>query len=270
MSARGVLLIGIVLAIFSSVSCCDLNNTTSITLCVTKFMEDGRDAVKSEIEPWHMKTVEGTVSGSELKWRVENPVMMGLGNFIYKDLRVFVDPDGPGQGIGEFGRPKGSGDISVTVDITWPSLIVRATGKFRLCRKFRMGIRCHWLTSSLTFSVVNPIAAYAILLQRKTGNYELKGEFFDRSGPGLQNVSVRIDFNGLNEKIATALKLPLETVRNELSTNYWNKGRSDSGKNGRVRTVAFKFLDHIRKITTSYLPSQLDSRLPIEPLAEPA
>ena len=234
MSARGVLLIGIILATLSSGTCCDLGNITSLKLCVKESLESGSEELKPKVDPLSLQDFAGTANGSDPKWRVENASLMGLGDYSFENLTTEVT---------------NRRDVTIRFNLTWSSVTLRA-GKFRCCVKNLQQTLCFWLTGQLTISMESPAGWVEIILAvwQNKAIYQF-GTF---SINNLNTVS-SVDFKDWIENIDRCLGLPSDIFKTEISTNYENSETA--------QMVTNQLLSQLQVIADDFLPSRLGRSL---------
>ena len=243
MLLRHVLLTGILLAILSPGTCCELNDTASIRRCVKELLEAGRDSMKSELDPLSLKTTRGVVTlESELEeWVITNPTVTGLGNYIFEGLDVDLE---------------NSSAIRVKSDLTWPSLTLRAQGSYHFCNKTTTpsgGFRrsCVEPGGEVAIRVKKPAGRATILLEPSLQNSRVQIEPTSQIGVNFLKVSVNIALSEGNKRLDIRFESPSAIYRNEL-LNYWT--------NTVETLIADKILSQLRKVTNTYLPERLASR----------
>ena len=208
MSARGVFLFGIVLAIFSFCSCCDPGNATSFKLCVEEVLMGNRSELESQLEPL---TLPNATGNGTLRWIVTNVTVSGLGNFSIQGVDVDVE---------------NQNGVKIKFAVFWQPITLRANAKFLYCIRGRRIRQCYWLTGYLTISVMRPLGSEDISLDLSTSSNCTNQQQLKFSRTALfdfRNVSVGIQLVNWNRALAERIGFPYTTFENEMSTNYWNK-----------------------------------------------
>ena len=238
MSARGALLICVMLANFYSSTCCELGNITSLRLCVRENLEASRDKLREQVDPKSLQNVSGTTG--KLKWEVQNPILTGIGNYSFENLDVDVE---------------NRGAIRIKFNLTWSSITIRAIGETWSCGNLSWWKFCSWVTSNLTISMTSPVGSGEILLELPLNGDQVQATHkFSRIVIfRLITVnSVDICFDIWGKILDRLLGFPSKTFKTELSTNYWS---NETG------ITVVKLLSQLTEIADSYLPSRLSGSL---------
>ena len=236
MSARGVLLIGIVLAAFSFVSCCNVNFQWWIKLCVWEFLESGRKVQKPQIDPL---SLQATTGHGELEyWEVQNPTVRGLRTYLHEQMVVNVEK---------------RRNFKVDFVPKWPSITLHAGVEYVFCKSINntFSASCVQLAGNVKISVINPQGKVAIRVERQESNG--REVVKPRSRIDVNFFSVIVDFS-VDEKSQNMTKhfgSPSVELRNEL-TRYW--------RNTAVPVIADRIRSQLGNVTNTYLVQGLRSR----------
>ena len=232
MSSRGELLLGVILATFSSGLCCDLGNTTSMAGCVRNELESGRELLKSQVEPMSLPNATGT--GALKEWRVENATVRGLGNYSIKQVKVGLED---------------TMSLRIKFNLTWSPITLSAVGRFQFCNT-----TCNWLNGSLSIPMENLTGFADVLLELSVkGGRVLVQHRSTTIGLNAPTIRINIALNLLNRNIDAILGLPSRMFKKELSASYW--------KNKTWLVFADNTLTHLNDITKMHLPAQLGKSL---------
>ena len=244
------------LAILSAGACCDIDNSTSLGLCVGEILEAGRGEMKPQVDPQSLPDVNGTVQDvnrtvldvngtvqtvnrtGKREWRVKNASLIGLGNYSFENLRA------------EVGNGK---NITIRFNITWSSVTVRALAEFRSCRTSPSRSFCTSLVGNLSISMNSRVGSGKIVLDVSWNDGKAQTRYRSsefRTYPFTVN-SVDISFNNVNGTIGGSAS---KTFKTELPTNYW--------KRQTMNMVVFTFTSELIKIADEYLTSRLNMMLP--------
>ena len=236
MSARGVLLIGLVLPIWSSVSCCDVNDRASITLCVTKFLEDGRDQEKPRIGSMFLQTTRG--HGELEHWEVQNPTVKGLGAYLFEGLVVNVEKRRA---------------ITVGFVPKWPSITLHAGVEYVFCKRLNntFSSSCVQPVGSVTIFAINPNCNVTVRVERLVTNGYVVVNPRSHIDVNFFSINVNLAMDEYNQNIDKGFGSPSVKFRNEL-TSYW---RNTAGP-----AIAKKIRSQLNKVIYSYVAQGLSRR----------
>ena len=236
MFALSVLPICVMLVSFSSSACGELVNVTSLKLCVREILEAGRDELKPQVDPQSLQNATGT---GKLIWEVQNPIVMGIGNYSFKDLDVDANRSA----------------IRIKFNLTWSSITLRSIGESYSCRNLSWWRVCSWVTSNLTILMTTPAGSGEIRLGLSQNDNQVQARFqsMELAIFFIRVKSVDISFDVWGRILDKLLNFPSKTFKTELSTNYWNDQMA--------KMLADTFLFQLDQIGDTYLPSRLNGCL---------
>ena len=233
MPARGVLPILIMLSILSLADgrCCDLSNATSLSRCLRKLLEAGRDSARAQVEPLPLPDATGT--GQLHEWSIKNVTVTGLGKYSFESLEVNVE---------------NTSAIRIKFKLNWTSATLGGTGRFRFCRRIqRRRTSCVELEGTVSISVKNPAGSGAVLLELSQINRQLQAKTKrSQISVNFSNITVDVSLDRLNEKLDHRFGSPSKIFRSELIANYWN--------NNTEALVSDKMISHLRSATNVSVP----------------